>query len=364
MFHVKQCELKVEKSKQILYMKDRDMRINRKFVSSNMISSLLLTAITLLSLQACDVQGYSTPSSLCLNGKIKSITETSYCVDYKFGDACQSNIECIAMHFGMPCESRTIHFDNNGNITRIETDNSIRQYATYSKSKEILEEAMIDEEGILDYRVYSGDPSKLPLGVKYNNYKYTSIYPRINKLFNFLLHDFIIERHLTNEPYSFKDSIVIIKIKKYNDIYKFHSALAFDQTGEYLYEFAQFVPHRNYERSYYVDSYYDNGKPKLVSERGFKKRFYYNNLGEITQTETYKNNGDLVHRTTYSFNRDKKYLEEKFVLFNKDGYNEEILCKYHYSPERKIIKKNGGILINMTLTVVTLPITINCKFPK
>ena len=51
---------------------------------------------------------------------------------------------------------------------------------------------------------------------------------------------------------------------------EFYKAYAFDKNGEFLYVFAN-VPHRNYERSYYVESYYDNGKPKLVSERGFKE---------------------------------------------------------------------------------------------
>ena len=59
------------------------------------------------------------------------------------------------MHFGMPCESRTIVFDNKGNISKVISDNSIQQYATYSKSNEILEEFMLDREGFLDYRIYN-----------------------------------------------------------------------------------------------------------------------------------------------------------------------------------------------------------------
>lgn len=279
---------------------------------------------------------YSLPPSLQLNGKIESITETSYGVGSKFGDPCQSERQCIAMHFGMPCESRTIYFDDKGNISRIISDNSIQQYATYSKSNEILEELMLDREGFLDYRVYNGDPNELPLGIKSNNYCFKPIYNKRNHLLEYLANSRELEQNWVNEPCSFKDTIVIITRTGILGE-EFYKALAFDKNGEFLYEFAD-VPYRNYERSYYVESYYDNGKPKLVSERGFKKRFYYNNLGETTQTETYRNNGELVHKTTYSLNKDEKYLEEKFVLFN-DGSREEILYKYYFSPEGKITKK-------------------------
>ena len=67
---------------------------------------------------------YSLPPSLQLNGKIESITETSYGVGSRF---------------------------------------SIQQYATYSKSNEILEEFMLDREGFLDYRIYNGEPTERPL---------------------------------------------------------------------------------------------------------------------------------------------------------------------------------------------------------
>ena len=63
----------------------------------------------------------------------------------------------------MPCESRTIVFDNKGNISKVISDNSIQQYATYSKSNEILEEFMLDREGFLDYRIYNGEPTERPL---------------------------------------------------------------------------------------------------------------------------------------------------------------------------------------------------------
>lgn len=297
----------------------------------------LLLLFLLLYITSCKNNNeYSLPTSLQLNGKIESITEISHRVGSKFGDACQSESQCIAMHFGMPCKSRTIVFDNKGNISRVASDNSIQQYATYSKSNEILEELMLDREGFLYYRVYNGEPTELPLGIKSNNYCFKPIYNKRNHLLEYLANSQELEQNWVNEPCSFRDSIVIIKRTSMLGE-EFYKAYAFDKNGEFLYEFAD-VPHRNYERSYYVESYYDNGKPKLVSERGFKKRFYYNNLGETTQTETYRNNGELVHKTTYSLNKDEKYLEEKFVLFN-DGSREEILYKYYFSPEGKITKK-------------------------
>jgi hypothetical protein len=299
--------------------------------------NLVLLSLLLHTTSCKNSNEYSLPASLQLNGKIKSITETSYGVDSRFGDPCQSERQCIAMHFGMPCESRTIVFDNKGNISRVVSDNSIQQYATYSKSNEILEELMLDREGTLDYRVYNGEPIELPLGIKSNNYCFKPIYNKRNHLLEYLANSQELEENWVNEPCSFRDTIVIIKRTGILGE-EFYKAYTFDINGEFLYEFDDFVPHRNYERSYYVESYYDNGKPKLVSERGFKKRFYYNNLGETTQTETYKNNGDLVHRTTYCFNKDEKCLEEKFVLFN-DGNREEALYKYYFSPEGKITKK-------------------------
>ena len=129
---------------------------------------------------------YSLPPSLQLNGKIESITETSYGVGSRFGDPCQSERQCIAMHFGMPCESRTIVFDNKGNISKVISDNSIQQYATYSKSNEILEEVMLDREGFLDYRIYNGEPTERPLGIKTNNYCFKPIYDRRNHLLEYL----------------------------------------------------------------------------------------------------------------------------------------------------------------------------------
>ena len=54
-------------------------------------------------------------------------------------------------------------FDNKGNISKVISDNSIQQYATYSKSNEILEELMLDREGFLDYRIYNGEPTERPL---------------------------------------------------------------------------------------------------------------------------------------------------------------------------------------------------------
>lgn len=60
-------------------------------------------------------------------------------------------------------ESRTIVFDNKGNISKVISDNSIQQYATYSKSNEILDELMLDREGFLDYRIYNGEPTERPL---------------------------------------------------------------------------------------------------------------------------------------------------------------------------------------------------------
>ena len=90
------------------------------------------------------------------------------------------------MHFGMPCESRTIVFDNKGNISKVISDNSIQQYATYSKSNEILEELMLDKEGFLDYRIYNGEPTERPLGIKTNNYCFKPIYDRRNHLLEYL----------------------------------------------------------------------------------------------------------------------------------------------------------------------------------
>lgn len=303
----------------------------------------LLFLLLLCTTSCKDSNEYSLPTSLQLNGKIQSITETSYSVGSKFGDPCQSEKRCIAMHFGMPCVSRTINFDDNGNISSVVSEISdimsnypITQNVTYSKSGEILEELMIDREGFLDYRVYNGAPSELPLGVKSNNYCFRPIYNKRNHLLEYLANSQELEQNWVNEPCSFKDTIVIITRTGILGE-EFYKALAYDKNGNFLYEFAN-IPHRNYERSYYVESYYDNGKPKLVSERGFKKRFYYNNLGETTQTETYRNNGDLVHRTTYFFNKDEKCLEEKFVSFD-NGNREETLYKYYFSPEGKITKK-------------------------
>mgnify|MGYP006396747671 FL=1 len=54
-------------------------------------------------------------------------------------------------------------FDNKGNISKVISDNSIQQYATYSKSNEILDELMLDREGFLDYRIYNGEPTERPL---------------------------------------------------------------------------------------------------------------------------------------------------------------------------------------------------------
>lgn len=298
--------------------------------------NLVLLFLLLHTTSCKNSNEYSLPPSLQLNGKIESITETSYGVGSRFGDPCQSERQCIAMHFGMPCESRTIVFDNKGNISKVISDNSIQQYATYSKSNEILEELMLDREGFLDYRIYNGEPAERPLGIKSNNYCFKPIYDRRNHLLEYLANSRELEQNWANEPCSFKDTIVIITrtgiLGK-----EFYKAYAFDKNGEFLYEFAN-VPHRNYERSYYVESYYDNGKPKLVSERGFKERFYYNNLGETTQTEGYRNNGDLVHRITYYFNEIEKCLEKKYVSFY-DGNREETLYKYYFSPEGKIIKK-------------------------
>lgn len=298
--------------------------------------NLVLLFLLLHTTSCKNSNEYSLPPSLQLNGKIESITETSYGVGSRFGDPCQSERQCIAMHFGMPCESRTIVFDNKGNISKVISDNSIQQYATYSKSNEILEELMLDREGFLDYRIYNGEPTERPLGIKSNNYCFKPIYDRRNHLLEYLANSRELEQNWANEPCSFKDTIVIITrtgiLGK-----EFYKAYAFDKNGEFLYEFAN-VPHRNYERSYYVESYYDNGKPKLVSERGFKERFYYNNLGETTQTEGYRNNGDLVHRITYYFNEIEKCLEKEYVSFY-DGNREETLYKYYFSPEGKIIKK-------------------------
>ena len=90
---------------------------------------------------------YSLPPSLQLNGKIESITETSYGVGSRF---------------------------------------SIQQYATYSKSNEILEEVRLDREGFLDYRIYNGEPTERPLGIKTNNYCFKPIYDRGNHLLEYL----------------------------------------------------------------------------------------------------------------------------------------------------------------------------------
>ena len=300
--------------------------------------NLVLLFLLLHTTSCKNSNEYSLPPSLQLNGKIESVTETSYGVDSKFGDPCQSERQCIAMHFGMPCESRTIVFDNKGNISKVISDNSIQQYATYSKSNEILEELMLDREGFLDYRIYNGEPSERPLGIKSNNYCFKPIYDRRNHLLEYLANSRELEQNWVNEPCSFKDTIVIITrtgiLGK-----EFYKAYAFDKNGEFLYEFADIVSHRNYERSYYVESYYDNGKPKLVSERGFKTRFYYNELGETIKEETYRNNGDLSSMSIFSLDKDEKCLEKKVVIFNEVDHNEEILYKYYFSPEGKIIKK-------------------------
>lgn len=302
--------------------------------------NLVLLFLLLHTTSCKNSNEYSLPSKLQLNGKIVSIIETSYGVTYRFGDPCKSERQCIAMHFGMPCESRTIYFDDKGNIIRIVSNNSIQQYATYSKSNEILEELMLDSEGVLDYRVYNGTPNELPLGIKSNNYSFKPIYNKRNHLLEYLAHSRELEQNWVDESCSFKDTIVIIKRTNiFGRNEKFYKAYAFDDNGDFLYEFADIASHRNYERSYNIESYYDNGKPKLVSGRGFKTRFYYNDLGETIQTETYRNNGALVYRTTYCFNENEKCLEEKFVLFDDDGDREETLYKYYFSPGGKITKK-------------------------
>ena len=148
--------------------------------------NLVLLFLLLHTTSCKNSNEYSLPPSLQLNGKIESITETSYGVGSRFGDPCQSERQCIAMHFGMPCESRTIVFDNKGNISKVISDNSIQQYATYSKSNEILEEFMLDREGFLDYRIYNGEPTERPLGIKTNNYCFKPIYDRRNHLLEYL----------------------------------------------------------------------------------------------------------------------------------------------------------------------------------
>ena len=299
---------------------------------------IVMSSFIIFSLQSCYENDYVLPSSLHLNGKIESITESSFHVDSKFGDPCRSDLKCIAMHFGMPCESRTIKFDNNGNILSVESDNSIQQYATYSDSKEILEEVMVDREGVLDYRIYNRNSNKLPLNIKYNNYCYKRIYPKRNHLFKFLSCSSISEQNWSNEPCSFKDTIVIIKEKGYYPYYEFHSALAFDKNGEFLYEFSN-IPHRNYERSYSVESFYENGNPKLISERGFKNRLYYNKQGKIIKTECFRNNGDICSRTSYYFNQDKSVLEETYTSFLDENDITNTYSQYYFSPEGKIVKR-------------------------
>ena len=179
-----------------------------------MKSYKLILLFTLISITSCKNNNeYSLPPTLQLNGKIKSITETSYSVGSRFGDPCQSEIQCIAMHFGMPCKSREIAFDNNGNISKIVSDNSIQQYATYSKSNEILEELMLDSEGFLDYRVYNGESNELPLGIKSNNYCFKPIYNKRNHLLEYLANSVELEQNWAEEQCSFKDTIVIICLR-------------------------------------------------------------------------------------------------------------------------------------------------------
>ena len=109
--------------------------------------NLVLLFLLLHTTSCKNSNEYSLPPSLQLNGKIESITETSYGVGSRF---------------------------------------SIQQYATYSKSNEILEELMLDREGFLDYRIYNGEPTERPLGIKSNNYCFKPIYDRRNHLLEYL----------------------------------------------------------------------------------------------------------------------------------------------------------------------------------
>ena len=56
-------------------------------------------------------------------------------------------------------ESRTIVFDNKGNISKVISDNS---------------------------RIYNGEPTERPLGIKSNNYCFKPIYDRRNHLLEYL----------------------------------------------------------------------------------------------------------------------------------------------------------------------------------
>ena len=130
-------------------------------------------------------------------------------------------------------ESRTIVFDNKGNISKVISDNSIQQYATYSKSNEILEELMLDREGFLDYRIYNGEPTERPLGIKSNNYCFKPIYDRRNHLLEYLANSRELEQNWANEPCSFKDTIVITTMTGILGK-EFYKAYAFDKNGEFL----------------------------------------------------------------------------------------------------------------------------------
>lgn len=300
-------------------------------------SSLLILMVALF--QSCQ-HNYSLPSSLQLNGRIESIIESSYGVKYKFGDPCQSELKTIAMHFGMPCESRKIIFDDKGNIIRIEADNSIVQQATYSSSNVILEELMTDDEGLLDYRVYSDIQSNLPLGNKMSNYyQFKPIFPKENPLFQEILFDSIIEQNLLDEPCSFIDTLVLIKKKNYDGYFELQNAIAFNKDGEYYYHFKS-VPGRAYYRKYIIESSYEDGKPKMISFGRFKIRLDYDNSGNIIKERTYDKSGDLLSVTEYSFNIEDNCLKKRYIVFSEDIYehsktdNETI---YYFSPTNKVV---------------------------
>jgi SNF2 family DNA or RNA helicase len=88
----------------------------------------------------------------------------------------------------------------------------------------------------LDYRIYNGEPTELPLGIKSNNYYFKPIYDRRNHLLEYLANSQELEQNWANEPCSFKDTIVIITK---NGILgkEFYKAYAFDKRNTIINEF-------------------------------------------------------------------------------------------------------------------------------
>lgn len=272
-------------------------------------------------------------NKLSINGRVKSISEISYSVGSSFGDPVKSDYNLLEMNLGFPCNSRTISFNKEGQITSIESQygDKLIQTPIYDSNSMLIGEYMSYKNKILYLRQY-GDTDITTHISNLKRYQPKEKFDRYEDLYDDILtlsrNDIRVE-NLDNTRMNFIDTLVVIR---QNGIIREHEI---ESVNFYNLDGIQFLDGTLslWPNDHFTHTYYENGTIKFENySHGGKTRFDYDKEGRLEKSTYYDKDGQWIKASSYHYDGSKIVQED---VINWPERNEEEI-KYTYDKNGRL----------------------------